>query len=369
MSILVRLNSLYEINHSGHATMYVMEGLRGLAVFLVFLVHFTTLVEPWIIDGKSFFAVTSVVRSLGNIGVDLFFVLSGYLIYGSLIKRRQGYIDYLRRRVERIYPVFSLVFFVYLGLSYVFPEYNRIPVQPWSAVRYLSENFLLFPGIFDIEPIITVAWSLSYEMFFYLSVPIIIEVFGLRMWSSVNRQIFFVLLASCVLIWPDVFGGHVRFAMFIAGILTYEIMSSGKKLRMGGVFGVAGAAGALVITVMHNVYSFNGQLKFAVLAVSFISLCVGCFSSDGWFSKTLRYKPVRWLGNISYSYYLLHGMVLNGFFLLFAKLVPPSGHAFGWFWSAIVVAFILTFVMSSVLFAFVERPFSLDVRRKVGSKV
>ncbi len=80
--------------------MYSMEGLRGFAVFLVFLVHYITLSEPWIKDVKDFFYYASLVRSFGNVGVDLFFVLSGYLIYGSLIKKEQLIVPYLRRRIE-----------------------------------------------------------------------------------------------------------------------------------------------------------------------------------------------------------------------------------------------------------------------------
>ena len=79
-----RLRSLYEIQHTTHITLYSMEGLRGLAVFLVFMVHYVTLAGPWIYNTGWFFQGMALIRSLGNTGVDLFFVLSGYLITGLL---------------------------------------------------------------------------------------------------------------------------------------------------------------------------------------------------------------------------------------------------------------------------------------------
>lgn len=54
-----------------------MEGMRGFAVFLVFLVHYVTLVKPWIANELALIAFSSGLHTIGNTGVDLFFVLSG----------------------------------------------------------------------------------------------------------------------------------------------------------------------------------------------------------------------------------------------------------------------------------------------------
>jgi exopolysaccharide production protein ExoZ len=66
-----------------------MEGLRGFAVLLVFLVHYESLLEPWIARDASLLALAHSLLIVGNAGVDLFFLLSGYLIYGSLLTRQQ----------------------------------------------------------------------------------------------------------------------------------------------------------------------------------------------------------------------------------------------------------------------------------------
>ena len=118
----------FELSRGGRAhNVQPMEGLRGFAVFLVFLVHFTTLVKPWLAETTVVFAFAQSLHTVGNAGVDLFFVISGYLIYGSLISRPQHFLHFLARRVERIYPAFVAVFAVYLILSFVFPTENKIP--------------------------------------------------------------------------------------------------------------------------------------------------------------------------------------------------------------------------------------------------
>jgi peptidoglycan/LPS O-acetylase OafA/YrhL len=135
-----------------------MEGLRGFAVFLVFLVHYVTLVEPWVAASPHLAVLISALHGIGTTGVDLFFVLSGYLIYGSLISRPQGFARFMTRRVIRIYPAFTVVLAVYVALALVFPSESKIPTPATAGLIYLLQNFLLLPGLFAIEPLITVAW-------------------------------------------------------------------------------------------------------------------------------------------------------------------------------------------------------------------
>jgi peptidoglycan/LPS O-acetylase OafA/YrhL len=215
-AFLARLKSLYEISHSHHEKMRAMEGLRGFAVLLVFFVHYVSTIRPWVVPGGLLERGLALVHSLGNAGVDLFFVLSGYLIYGSLIRRPQPFFPYLKRRVQRIYPTFTVVFVIYLVLSMVFPQHSKIPDGLWDALAYVLQNYLLLPGMFDIEPIITVAWSLSYEFFFYLSVPFIIYVLSLRNWTRASRSLLIVALCVFIFVWPSAVGGHVRLTMFCA---------------------------------------------------------------------------------------------------------------------------------------------------------
>jgi peptidoglycan/LPS O-acetylase OafA/YrhL len=142
-----------------------MEGIRRLAILLVFFVHYHTLYGSYASTTSWTFKISHFAWGLGHSGVDLFFVLSGFLIYGSLIRKPVNYFRFLRRRVQRIYPAFLVVFSVYICLSLIFPSFSKFPSGWWPTTKYIVLNLALMPGIFAVTPIISVAWSLSYEFF------------------------------------------------------------------------------------------------------------------------------------------------------------------------------------------------------------
>jgi len=353
--MLNRLQALFEVGHGDHRQIRAMEGLRGLAVFLVFLVHFVTLLEPWLARDTVTWDLAGRLRGIGHAGVDLFFVLSGYLIYGTLVVKVRPLLPYLRRRAQRIYPAFLAVFALYLVLSWLFPQESKIPPGLAAAAAYLVANLMLLPGLFPIEPMITVAWSLSYEMFYYLAVPLVLAVLGLRRWSRRARIAFFVALALAGLTWAALGeGSHVRLVMFVAGILLFEALGAEQPLWLDKAGLPALAAGLVAIDLLAA-----GPARFAVLFVAFFLLCHAAFRSKGLTARVFCWTPLRWLGNMSYSYYLIHGLALKAVFYLLARLVPPAAGWEGAFWGLLPPLFALTLVPATLLFALVERPFSL----------
>ncbi|MBL8439478.1 MAG: acyltransferase [Zoogloeaceae bacterium] len=346
-----------------------MEGLRGFAVFLVFLVHYVTLVEPWISKHSGLLALAGALHTIGNTGVDLFFVLSGYLIYGSLIPRRQNFFRFMTRRVERIYPAFLAVFGVYLLLSFVFPNESKIPGPSQEAIIYLLQNFFLLPGLFPIQPMITVAWSLSYEMFYYLAIPLVIVVFRLRARTAAWRTGFFCTVAVAILGSAVLFEGPVRLVMFISGILLCEAMGRTQVPIPNGML----ACLTLVLGFLATLLPLPGQSGFALkilfLSLVFFVLCFACFREpSGWLPRSFSWTPLRWLGNMSYSYYLLHGLALKAAFFGLPILMPPGQNGPWIFWGLLPLMFIVTLGASAVLFIAVERPFSLAPRRATGNE-
>src|SRR5262249_13825313 len=157
---------------------------RGFAVLLVFLVHYHTIFGPFADSASVPYVVSSALEAIGHCGVDLFFVLSGYIIYGSLINRRLSYSGFLTRRVQRLYPAFICVCAIYLLLSLAIPAVSKIPNALGEAAIFLLENLLFLPGIFDLPVLVTVSWSLSYELFFYLTLPLLVLLLKLRCWPS-----------------------------------------------------------------------------------------------------------------------------------------------------------------------------------------
>ena len=345
-----------------------MEGLRGFAVFLVFLVHYVTVTAPFISERSSVPPIAEALHKIGNAGVDLFFVLSGYLIYGSLITRRQSFGHFMRRRIERIYPTFLFVLAIYVALAYSIGVRGRIPTGVIGAGSYLVENVLLLPGIFPIEPLIVVAWSLSYEMFYYLTIPVVIALLGLRAWSATRRVTLFAALTAGFIVWCSLFGAQkVRLTMFVAGILLHEIMT-GRLLRSpGGAVALGALGGGLLALLVPWGGPHGAVFRNGALFVSFYTVCFGCFARpDGLIARVFSWTPLRWLGNMSYSYYLVHGLALNAIFVLLraSDLRGERGAVF--FWLLMPVMLALTFVPAALLFLAIERPLSLRPRAGLG---
>src|SRR5260221_11021391 len=113
----------------------------------------------------------SFVMSYGGRGVDLFFVISGFIIFYSTHSAKLTPAEFLRRRVERIVPLYFLVIFAVTILAMVVPATFDTP--DWYTARHIAKS-LAFIVFTDGEmPVVYVGWSLEYEMYFYLTVALL----------------------------------------------------------------------------------------------------------------------------------------------------------------------------------------------------
>ncbi|HXM97466.1 MAG TPA: acyltransferase [Candidatus Dormibacteraeota bacterium] len=384
MEVSTRIRAVYEISN-GQRRLVPIEGLRGFAVLLVFFVHFDAFFGRYASLHPLIKRLSVILGNIGNTGVDLFFVLSGALIYGALIRRKVSYFKFIGRRLERIYPAFLAVFCIYLILSAVFPGESKIHGSLSSASLYVLENALLLPGILPIIPIITVAWSLSYEFFFYLIIPIVVGVTRMRAWKGASRVAFFVGLWLFYLLYAfTVPRSQVRLLMFIAGILLYEAMDSTwlkrRLTRWGEIFSIVIFLASLAFvylydahanwfgflpgltegrTVLPGIPTFQGPYKVIVLSISCTMLVFYSVEFDGLLRRFFSWNPLRYLGNMSYSYYLIHGLALHALAMILYSIVPEGQPKLSVFLLALPVGFAMTWVAASILFILVEKPMSL----------
>lgn len=374
------LKAKLEIGRGGQDNIRCLEGLRGFAVLLVFFVHYIVLGAAAIQNDAGSFRLASGLHNIGHTGVDLFFVLSGFLIYGSLIQKPKNFRTYFARRIERIYPTFLAVLGCYIVLSFVFPEQSKLPGDPLQAILYLIQNLLLLPGIFPIIPIIAVTWSLSYEMFYYLAIPLAISGLRLRRWSSNKRMAFFLFISAGFILYCAVYGGPVRVAMFGAGIVLYELLA-GRDLRKfpNGAGVLAWVAGMAIILFIPQgqmgIFIVQSKLwsavRTTVLFVALFLLCLDCFSNQQHLTaRIFTYTPIRYFGNISYSYFLIHGLTLKAYFWLLGRFIPVESISPTGFWLGTPVSFLLTIIAALVLYLLVERPLSISpVRTRKTSPI
>jgi peptidoglycan/LPS O-acetylase OafA/YrhL len=357
------------------STIPALEGIRGVAASLVFLVHYHAAFGRLLVESSRGHGISAYLAAVGYHGVDIFFVLSGFLIYGALVDKPVRYAVFLKRRVRRIYPTFLAVLALYLVLSVVFPERSKLPSE--GTVGYVLANALLLPGVFRIPPIVTVAWSLSYEIFFYVGICVLVAALALRRWPRAARLAAFGALA---VLWC-VSGGAVQrwvgnFVLFVPGILVFELSRLVGRKRGRVPPGVELVVAAAFVAVLLGIPYFSsvvsqgirGAIAFTPGVVTFVSLSLTvaavlyvAATHDGWIARVLALRPLRFLGTISYSFYLIHGLTVNA---VFAALQAPLARVPTATYAAVyaplgVVVYLAAVAVSYGLFRAVERPFSL----------
>jgi exopolysaccharide production protein ExoZ len=296
-----RLGGIYELEGGNAKRVVTMEGARGIAVALVFLVHYRASFAMWTGKGTLTESLTQFLWTVGHSGVDLFFVLSGYLIYGAVLKPSLDYPKFIGRRMQRIYPAFLAVFGLYLVLSFVFPSQSKIPADPAAAGLFILQNLLLLPGVFPITAIVSVAWSLSYEFFFYLAIPLLVLALRLRNWTPKQRVTLFAVtsvlfVASWYLLKPVA----PRMLMFVAGILLYEAIHTlnlWPRISHATEWLMLGAT--LIAFTIIGVVDADGRGDLPRLIVSYLAfapLIFACFRASGPIYTAFSWTPLRWLG-------------------------------------------------------------------------
>jgi len=249
--------------------------------------------------------------------------------------------------------------------------------------------------LFPIQPLMNVAWSLSYEWFFYLTLPLIVFVASLTRWKPSTRIRTFlgvtVLFWTATYLFPDIFfmrsnpirASHTSIIMFFCGMILSDLMQAGiahsrKWLdRVALALLVAGLAapfelgyeGFRLLTPTPETVRSEAIISGS-LFISYGLLVFCALSGQGIVNRIFRYTPLRWLGNMSYSFYLIHGLPMH----IIASMAAHQGVgslSTGKLITVILVllpiTFVITAAVSTALFWFVEKPFSLVVRRPASN--
>ncbi len=363
-----RWRSLFEMEGPGR--ILPMEGMRGLACLLVFGVHYANHFKGW--AGENGRIVASVVEVVGQAGVDLFFGLSGYLIYGLALRHEGPLWPFVRRRLRRIYPAFLAVLALYLALFAIWPGRAKWPES--GRLGYAVVNALLIPGVFELEPTVTVAWSLSYELLFYLTVPLMVRGLKMAAWTPGRRLAWigalgvgYTVLAFAV--FPAVIEGvplviwrHPRLLLFVSGMAAWELgrLGWGARVKPGWAAAVMGVALAATVPLADPRWQqpWPDFTRAAMLGVGSLLVTLAAYHRRGWLAELLSVAPLRWLGNCSYSFYLAHALGVQGLALMMG---PGDGR--GWlFWALAPLALLASMAVTVPLYLMVERPLSLRRR-------
>jgi exopolysaccharide production protein ExoZ len=323
--------------------MAAMEGLRGYAVALTFLVHFTWFismfsagldlnkVKPTEIENPFLFIGYYLFRS--HYGVDIFFALSGYLIARMVVKADFEYPRFLFWRIVRIYPVYLVALSIYEARTGALHARNFIA------------NVLLLNGFPElrIRSIYVPSWSLTYEMTFYVVFPLVF--LALRR-APIERLL--LLAGGFALLSFMAADDYIRFEMFLIGAVMARCESDTlarltARMSDGAVLAVyVLAAGTFVFVRDYRVF-------FAMFALPSACLIIKALFGTGTIHRVFSWGPLRYLGRVSYSFYLLHELALA------PALVRPLEPM--WWPLAFGLTFLGTVLLSTISFVLLERPY------------
>ena len=332
-----------------------VQALRGLACLLVVVYH-TAAIES--LFGLAFQPLRST-RWFGYAGVDLFFVLSGFIIAstnGSNLGRSDQLAKYLFRRLWRIYPPFWVAF----ALTNILWACIALSLLQTCTPREVLESIALFPQD-PIPRLMPVAWSLSYELMFYLAFALLfvlprrIAVAVLAFWgvAVVSALAFDFKPVNRFAALP--LSGYVL--EFLGGVLI-----AWCPFRIGGKAAVgltlAGLAWAAV-TILAGDHPHPDHLavliprRVLVYAPAFILLV---FALTAWERNGGRigWSWLETLGDASYSIYLIHASALAALFYL--TMLVNWSHSRSWhvIWIAVMIASSLG--AGLLMHRFVEKP-------------
>ena len=340
-----------------------IDGLRALAVLPVVLFH---------IGFPGFFG--------GFIGVDVFFVISGYLITGILARElRNGdfsIIRFYRRRAIRIFPaLFAMlaVTTVLAVLTMLPEELKRYGNSLLSTATFVS-NILFYSesGYFAPDAhskVLLHTWSLSVEEQFYLVWPVLLAVLHARAQSSVRWIAAIITVVSLVLsIWwlkVDPSGAF------------YLIPSRAWELMIGALLAVVPAlparhralrevlAGGGVLAILIGVKFYNGGVPFP--GASALLPCLGAAAIIGagtagtsLAGRLLSWRPVVFVGQISFSLYLWHWPVIV--FTQIGLMMEPT-------WPVRIAELAVSLLLAVLSWRYVERPFRVGANDFSNKKV
>ena len=332
------------------------DGLRGVAVLLVVAYHFRHLLDPWTthyvrrvsvtrvpggvvhrvahlvlvlrIHPKPFFG--ALLPKGGSLGVDVFFVLSGFLITALLLREHAGagrisFGGFYRRRALRLLP--ALFLFVAAQLTYAIITHGQWAAERGAIVSivFYFWNWRLFYTYPAVPKGLAHLWSLSVEEQFYIVWPLIVA-----LCIVVRRRASTVIfaLAACVAavaVWRAVLAEHeslpllyfrtdVRADALLVGALTAYLWTRGlvppKRVLVPAAWISLVFVSVCIVRFESGArFFFDGGFTAVAIAVAIMLLAI---VDAGWLSKyILTFRPLRAVGRVSYGLYLWHFFVFT----------------------------------------------------------
>ena len=300
-----------------------LDFIRGIAILLVIGYHELTVPTSVV----AFRVIDFPFKKFGWSGVDLFFVLSGFLVGGLLIGEyaKRGSIRagrFITRRGFKIWPAY----YCYLLFQ--------------IAVRHFPLSTFLIPNLLHLQNYLGTSlshtWTLAVEEHFYLALPFLL-IFLTRS-KALQSHIILVLLGICaatflVRSWMVIFLGSTRvseythtridslmFGVFLSYLYHCRRTVFDRLMNQTGLLLAITVAGVLFLSITSDTSALMRTIGYTINYLSYGSLMLLVLRSTGRWTESAPYRLIAWIGLYSYSIYLWHNSVRTPLFRLSAHL-------------------------------------------------
>ncbi|EOO34890.1 hypothetical protein S3E15_05130 [Bacillus mycoides] len=368
-----------------------LDSLRGIAAIIVLLGHFLALFP--ILGKKVMYSTFGAYFSIlwqGHSAVIIFFVLSGFVLSLPFYKGTEfNYLKYLIKRVCRIYIPYIVILFIAIGIKLgIHSKIGTIPglVQWGSWNIEVSFNrvmdHILFLREFNPDAFIMVIWSLVHEMRISIVFPLIIFLLLRVNWKvSIGIAMFLSVIGYLLMKnIPSEFNMPVSTNYFItlhysSMFIIGALLAKNREYLVSKIINLKVKYLLLPLGLLFFSYpripfmllsKLIGEIDYELyLIIIDWYICFGAVLiilsalSSKLFSKLLLIKPVQFIGEISYSLYLVHPIVLlTTVHIFYGKISVPL---------ILLISFIFTMVVSVLCYKFIEIP-SIKIGRKLAAE-
>ena len=337
-----------------------IDGLRAIAVISVIIYHLN---ENWLPGGF--------------LGVDIFFVISGFLITGIIITEIQqnsfSFKQFYTRRIKRIYPAFitvmALVSFIASAI-FIYNDFNKLRKTIELSIAFLSNFYLgLTQGYFDLSanenPALHI-WSLAVEEQYYLIFPLILTLAykkfrEIKVLFIITLILFFILLSTSfipasfykeVLHQPNIYYlSNLRFPELLVGSLLAIYHCSNKIQLSTQVSNILAILSTLLL--FSCLFLMNNDIAFIpgvtlILPCIFTALIIHTTSQNNIIKLCLSNQAIVFIGKISYSLYLYHWIFIAlAYYITGEKQINNQ---------SIAIVTVLTIIFSVLSYYLIEQP-------------
>ncbi|KUL29831.1 acyltransferase family protein [Actinoplanes awajinensis] len=337
----------------------VLDGLRLLAALAVAFYHLSgglTVAKAWAAHPRDLFPTLSPIAAYGWLGVELFFMISGFVICMSCWGRTPG--QFFRSRVIRLFPAYWPAVLITTAVVAFWPvATTRLP---WDQV---IANLTMLHTPMGVKNVDASYWTLWAEMRFYLLFAVVLVWRGLTLRNTLLFGYGWLVAAvlsdaSKMPVLGQIF--QPTFApLFVAGIAFFLIHKFGPDLQLWGLVGLSWAlamhtvVGRVASTASSDRHHLDPRVGMVMVTLFFALLAV---IAMGWTAR-IQWRWLTWAGALTYPFYLLHQSI--GWSLIHAMNgIRPH--------LLVLVAVILLLLLAAwLLHRLVERPLARVMRVKL----